>query len=381
VYLRNFSRYVGKVLGQPVYAFSVAGKRLKAYFYYLFSRGYAVLPEAVTLFLTHRCNLRCKMCGQWGDLGVTKKMAAREIKQEFSLEELKQLIDSFAEFKPNITLFGGEPLLYPECWDLIKYIKSKNMHCLMITNGALIRGQVKELVGSDIDELNVSLDGGEILHDQIRGLPGVFNKITSGLKELAELKKERGLKRPLVNLQCTITQYNYQHLEQLIDVAGQVSADALTFHNLIFLNEQALDEQKQYDRQLSADSGDWQGFVVVPQIDPDQLFSKIAGILSKKYSFSVDFYPNFSQAQLRKYYQDKQYIPPVQVCLSPWIVGYIFPDGEVKPCLNSTYSFGNIMTDDFKAVWNSQKAISFRRILKQTGIFPVCTRCTELYRY
>ncbi len=32
----------------------------------------------------------------------------------------------------------------------------------------------------------------------------------------------------------------------------------------------------------------------------------------------------------------------MQGAISPWLVAYVFPDGEVRPCLNCNYSYGNI---------------------------------------
>jgi len=50
-----------------------------------------------------------------------------------------------------------------------------------------------------------------------------------------------------------------------------------------------------------------------------------------------------------KYYTKTDYAGPgySSRCASPWMAVYIFPDGEVKPCLNSSYSYGNIITDKF----------------------------------
>ncbi len=380
---RNLKRFLGKFLRQPLYGFKVFIRRLKGYSSYYFGEGKAYFPEAVTLFLTHRCNLRCKMCGQWGESGVTKKMNKDFLKQELDFSQYKRLIDELAKFKPNITLFGGEPLLYRDSLELIKYIKARGMHCLMISNGALLTQYAKEIVDAGLDELNVSLDGKESLHDEIRGMPGLFNIITSGLKKVRELKKERKRKKPLVNLQCTITKYNYQHLEGLIEVAYEIGADSLTFHNLIFLGRDLIEKQKVIDKELNFSSQDWEGFVFEPQINVDELYEKIREILSKKYPFSVDFYPNLSLRGLREYYNNPSYLPSEYKprCLSPWIVAYIFPDGEIRPCLNFSYSFGNVKEVGFTQAWNSQKAVAFRKFLKEKRIFPVCVRCTELYRY
>lgn len=380
--LSNTRRFFYKALKQPAYALSVFARRLINYFYYFSSGGKSFYPEAVTLFLTYRCNLRCKMCGQWGESGVTKKRPAHDTKENLSFLELKNLIDDLSFFRPNITLFGGEPLLYPHLLELIRYIKEKNMHCLLITNGSLLDGQAKDLSESGLDELNVSLDAKSRLHDEIRGMPGLFKKIEEGLKKINGLKQRKRSRRPLINLQCTITKYNYHSLAEMLDVAEEVKADSLTFHNLIFLGRGEIEKQKEYDRLFGLNSFDWEGFVSSPEIDPGLLYKNIKKILKRNYSFPVDFYPNLSLEGLRKYYQDyPSSLEYSQRCISPWMVAYIFPEGEVRPCLNFSNSYGNITKDKFSRLWNSPEAQRFRRLLKQNKLFPVCLRCTELYRY
>lgn len=381
--LRNLKRYAYKAMRQPGYAFKVFLKRLEAQVFYLAGGGRSGAPEAITLFLTHRCNLRCKMCGQWGEGGITRRKSARYIKEELSAEALLSLVDDVAPFRPNITLFGGEPLLYPGCVEIIKRIKSKGMHCLIITNAFLLEELAEKLVDSGLDELNVSLDGKKELHDEIRGMPGLFNKIMAGFKKLRAVKAERKKGKPLLNLQCTITQYNYRRLEEMLDVAREAAADSLTFHNLIFINRSVLEKQKEADSLLSCSSGDWEGFAFEPGIDPDILYDKMTEISARKGGLKVDFYPNLSREELRTYYEHPWKVPRGYGgrCLSPWIVAYVFPDGEVRPCLNSTYSFGNIKDRPFGAVWNSPAAIKFRKTLKDSRMFPACARCTELYRY
>jgi len=380
---RNFKRFSNKVIKQPGYAARVLTKRAKAYFYYYYGQGKSSLPEAITLFLTHRCNLRCKMCGQWGDSGITKKMSHDSIKEELPFREFEKFIDDVSVFKPNITLFGGEPLLYSRCLDLIKYIKNKKMHCLMITNGSLLNKFAEDLVNAGLDELNLSLDGGKNLHDQIRGMPGLFERITNGLKEVNRIKKERGFVKPIINLQCTIIKDNYRRLDELLEVVKDVGADSLTFHNLIFLGRDLIEKQKFYDKLLGCSSSNWDGFVFKPEIEPEVLYSKIREIMTQKHRFMIDFYPNFSLKGLKEYYENPAYLPseyPAK-CLSPWITAYIFPNGEILPCLNFDYSYGNVKSDNFLRVWNGDSAIRYRRMIKDKGIFPVCVRCTELYRY
>jgi radical SAM protein with 4Fe4S-binding SPASM domain len=382
--LRNFKRFLFKALRQPGYAMTVFLRRSMAVFSYWLTQGYSCAPESLTLFLTHRCNLRCKMCGQWGEGGVTRKEGSDALKDELSPELYRKFLDDLSKIdRPAITLFGGEPLLYTGCLELIRYIKNKKMHCLMITNGSLLTDAAQAIVEAGLDELNISLDGGAELHDQIRGNQGLFQKIMDGISQVNYHKARMKSAKPLINLQCTITKYNYQHLEQLLPVAEQAEADSLTFHNLIFLDQTSLDKQKSFDAELGLSSKDWQGFVFEPGIDPQILREKISSILSIPRSFKVDFYPNFSGRELQRYYCDPGYQPVQQNsrCLSPWLVAYLFPDGTIRPCLNLDYAFGNLKENNFFTIWNNAQARKFRIALRENKIFPACIRCTELYRY
>jgi radical SAM protein with 4Fe4S-binding SPASM domain len=323
------------------------------------------------------------MCGQWGEVGVTKIQGTGYLTQELTRAELAKIIDDAASFKPNITLFGGEPLLHPGCLDTIGRIKQKGMHCVMITNGSLVSEVAAELVRHGLDELNVSLDGDAALHDEIRGVPGLFERITSGLKRIREEKTKQNRTRPLVNVQCTITQYNYIHLEKLIAVAAEINADSLTFHNLIFLDNESLTRQREFDRLFGCSSLDWEGFDFAANIDPELLYKKMCQIRSQKHPFAIDFYPNFNHEELAAYYTKpgRELSASCRRCLSPWIVAYIFPDGSLRPCLNSSYAFGNVKHESFASAWNSREALVFRQALKKAAAFPACARCTELYRY
>jgi len=382
----NIPRFLSKFLKQPIYAVKVALKRFKAYKYFKSKDGIAPFPESITFFLTHRCNLRCKMCGQWGESGVTKKsLELREQSlKEIGIEEWMRIIEDISSFKPNITLFGGEPLLYRYTTDLIKELKRKNFHVLMITNGSMLKNFAKELVDYRIDEINLSLDGDEKLHDEIRGLPGLFNRIREGILEVQKLKKKYKKKKPLINLQCTITKWNYKHLEKLIEVVNALKVNSLTFHNLIFLSNEIYEKQERsFQNDFGCGSFEWKGFIFSPDIDVEILIKKINEIKKMRKSFPVDFYPAFNENEIRQYYNNyyfrsKSYS---DYCLSPWIVAYIFPDGSVKPCLNLDYVFGNVKEENFISIWNNEKAIKFRQRLKEIKHYPACPRCTEFYRY
>jgi hypothetical protein len=42
---------------------------------------------------------------------------------------------------------------------------------------------------------------------------------------------------------------------------------------------------------------------------------------------------------------------------------------------------GDLHAASFKEIWNGERAVQFRRLLKERRYFPVCPRCTEFSRF
>jgi MoaA/NifB/PqqE/SkfB family radical SAM enzyme len=382
--LRNLRRFIRKAFEQPGYAVRVGRKRLLTYLYHWLSNGRAPLPEAITIFLTHKCNLRCKMCGQWGENGVTRATAGT-IGAELTITELKHFIDDVSSFKPNITLFGGEPFFHRDVIQLIEHVKARGMHCLAITNGSLLKPHAETLVRLGLDELNLSLDGDSATHNDIRGMDGLFERIADGIEEVNRCKAIYKVRKPLINLQCTINRDNYTKLEEMLSVAVRLKANSLTYHHLIFLDEQTCAKNQEFlSEHLAGTSSDnWKGFVFPSNMDPALILQKLHEIHDMKKDIFVNSYPNFSDVETLDYYRNPRYLPKNYRprCLSPWMSAYVFPDGEVRPCLNISYSYGNVKTRGFKELWNGTEAVRYRSLLRKQHLFPACIRCTELFRY
>ena len=83
-------------------------------------------PQKISLTLTNKCNLRCKMCGQWSETGYMKTQKA--IHQTMKLDDWKRVIDEIdANGIDWVLLRGGEVFLLDYIMDLLKYIESKNI--------------------------------------------------------------------------------------------------------------------------------------------------------------------------------------------------------------------------------------------------------------
>jgi len=270
IQLRNLKRNLAKSITQPGYALKAFKQRLLSYLTYAIHDGYSHYPETVDLFLTYRCNLRCKMCGQWGPSGTSREMSAKELKDELSLEEIYKIINDIKTFKPNVTLFGGEPLLYSNWEKVVSRIKGEGMRCNMITNGILLEKHASSIINLGTDEIIFSLDGPREVHDEVRGAKGTFDRAFKGLKLIRDIKKKSGLNKPVVNISSTIFETNYKRLDELISIAEELMASTITFHHLIFLSKEMYNHHnKIFKGYYGMVCNDWKGFVrdSLPDID------------------------------------------------------------------------------------------------------------------
>lgn len=83
------------------------------------TRAKVSFPQWITLQLIDACNLRCKMCYEWGENGSYHGRKSTLLK----LEVVKKLIADCAPARPYYALFGGEPMAYPWLADAVRRCK------------------------------------------------------------------------------------------------------------------------------------------------------------------------------------------------------------------------------------------------------------------
>jgi MoaA/NifB/PqqE/SkfB family radical SAM enzyme len=131
------------------------------------------IPVRVNLLITKFCNLSCFYC--YAEDILNKKHV-----EEFSLEELKDIIDQVYEAGSRwINILGGEPLIRNDIEELIDYIHQKGMIIEMTTNGYYVKKRLSAL--KKVDHLAISLDGNKDANDRARG-ENTFEKIVEGIK-------------------------------------------------------------------------------------------------------------------------------------------------------------------------------------------------------
>ncbi|MDH5718540.1 MAG: radical SAM protein [Spirochaetia bacterium] len=174
-------------------------------------------PTQLIFSTTYACNLSCVYCFQ-SDYKEKEPLLTENITNKF----FNYIEEKFKRetLRPYITLFGGEPLLAGKKYfnQLIYFLQKArdlNYEIAIVTNGYTLEEYVPVFKKEKfkIKEIQVTLDGGKIIHDKRRPAKGghsTFNKITAGI----DTALKNGYR---INLRSVIDKEN---IKSLIDLAG-----------------------------------------------------------------------------------------------------------------------------------------------------------------
>jgi len=295
---------------------------------------------------------------------------------------IRKLIDQIYTFKPYISLCGrGEPFLHPELFEIISYIKSKGLWCAIDTNGTLIEKNVDQLLSSKIDMVNVSIDSVGEIQDRIRGVPGAFQKAIDGMRALRAKSPKF---RPIIRINCVITGYSFEHLEEVYELARDLDVDILTLsHSFYVRTERMLRAQEKLSQNLpqAKEKISWDTVEIdAESIDYENLAKTIDRLRKKDEGIIVTVIPNLASGdKLQRYYEFKGFVEKRNTKCA-WKHTNIYPNGDVEMC-DGLYPMGNLNDSDFLEIWNNENFREFRRRLKKTKRFPICSACCRYYHY
>jgi radical SAM protein with 4Fe4S-binding SPASM domain len=108
--------------------------------------------------ITDSCNLQCKHC-------YIKNSAGNEL----SSKQIKDILTELEEMQGlRVLITGGEPLLHRNFDVINEMLPDFSLRAVLFTNGLLLKKE--RLRNLNVREIQVSIDGLESGHDQIRGI-------------------------------------------------------------------------------------------------------------------------------------------------------------------------------------------------------------------
>lgn len=307
-------------------------KRLLNLFLVKFSRILhlpAVLGMPLTLMFepANFCNLKCPLCPTGAGLLGRKKATLK-------FQDFKKILDQFSPYIIHLRLWNwGEPLLNPEIYKMIAYAKKHDIFVNTSTNSFfLTKENAKRIVESGLDEIIISLDGAsEETYKKYRK-KGNFSRVVGAMKTLVLEKKKSGSKNPKIKVQFIIMRHNEHEIEKAIKLAGDIGADSIFFKTVGMMDVSIYEPLKRY----------------LPE-----------------------------NKEFRRYKDKRQ--EKRNFCDYLWDETTVNVDGSVVPCCrdsHNSYSFGNVLTEPFKKIWNNRKYVEFRkRVLRNKQDIDLCRFC------
>ena len=175
-------------------------------------------PSYIIFFVTGRCNARCKMC--FYEENMRRGIGADN---ELSLDEYEKISKNIKLIN-ILGISGGEPFLRDDLSEIIK-ILYKNCKPLVVdlpTNSYFtdrVVTQVEAIVSDCremIVDIQLSIDGPEDIHNEIRGLKDGYKRLKETYKALLPLKKR--FKNLRVKACVVYSHYNQDHIEELFHI-------------------------------------------------------------------------------------------------------------------------------------------------------------------
>jgi len=338
-------------------------------------------PEWIVLGVNNICNLHCKMC----DVGTGYDQSNFAVNLvgthpvNMPLELIKRVIDDVAENFPGAKIGYAftEPLIYPHLIESLQYARSKKLYTAVTTNALTLVKCADDLCEAGLNDLFISLDGPEEIHNFIRGHKSSFQRACDGMKKVF-----LNANRPNVSVFCTITEWNINQLKRFVDFFADWPLKQIGLMHTNFTPEHVVKHHNSmYGKSYPASVSNITE-TDIGSMDMQVLWNEIVKIRSASYPFRVSFSPELSSIRELEVFYKMPEILIGKKCTDIFRNIMIKSDGSVIPAHGRCYNLpiGNIYENSIGEIWNSRVVSKFRKdITKAGGLFPACSRCCSAF--
>lgn len=326
-------------------------------------------PLGTVLYLTNKCNLRCKFC----EIGLSNIDGERHEIKELSTSQLDKILDAMVRLGTcSIYITGGEPFLSKNLWYLFD-LCSKNSITVdgITTNGStlnkLSKEQIRLLNKAGVRRIIISLDHADAKkHDALRGRDGLFSNIETFLKS-----KDAERLNVRYCISCVISKENYMDLPALIRWCS-------TIKNIRHINFQPVCEESIFV-DYKSDNPEKKSFLIDEERMSDfEIYLGAALKEAKRLNVSTTL--PFLKLWVKEYFKfartENFFFNKVMkgyVCSKPYNFLHINYNGDLLACTHIGPT-GNINDGDVVDLWKNA-AEKYRKILKKGKYFPKCRSC------
>jgi MoaA/NifB/PqqE/SkfB family radical SAM enzyme len=310
----------------------------------------------IVILMPHSaCNCRCVMCDIWKDNKNLKQLTEHDI---------TGLLTALKKFGTRqVLMSGGEALLNINFFGLCRILKKQDIKITLLSTGLSIKRNASQIL-EYVDDLIVSLDGDQPLHDAIRDIPGAFNKLKEGVEHIRSINPNYR-----ITARTVIHRLNFRNWPAIIEAAKAMGINQVSFlpadvSSHAFNRQTAWAEPKQHE-------------ILPAENELTDLQQVINQIIANENNFTSHFIAE-SKSKIQDIYHYYAAFYglnefPFKRCNAPWVSAVIEADGSVRPCFFHE-AIGNIRNNKFADILNSKEAIDFRRSLNM-GTNATCVKC------
>ena len=311
----------------------------------------------VVVLMPHSaCNCRCVMCDIWKGNHQLRQLSEQDV--EGLLDSLRQLGTQ------QVLMSGGEALLNPNFFRLCEMLKREGLRITLLSTGLLIGRHAEQLL-SLVDDIIVSLDGDEQLHDEIRNVPGAFRKLREGVELLHSRRPDYR-----ITARTVIHRLNFRNLPAIVQAALEMGLDQISFLPADVTSEA-------FNRAEPWDAPRQHQILPAEEELPAVLAVIEAFIRDQQELFESGFIAESPEKfrKIGRYYTASYGLNPFPYkrCNAPWVSAVVEADGTVRPCFFHA-PLGNVRERLLTEILNSREAVEFRKGL-DIGENETCRRC------
>ncbi|MBT0159178.1 radical SAM protein [Candidatus Bathyarchaeota archaeon A05DMB-2] len=298
-------------------------------------------PLSIHFGATRRCNLKCLTCN-------TRSLLTKNV-EDMTYGTFCKVINQLPHYTMRrVTCEGpGEPLLNPDLINMFAYAKQKGFITHTFTNATLLNEVDTIPLLKALDEITISIDGAtKETYEKIR-IGGKFEDVIRNVKQLAATKRK--IRAPTyLQINFTCNRLNYLEIPKMVLLASQLGVDCL-------------------ELSLMREFISWRPSKEYQHIIADELTCSFADI--KK---SI---PTTPRIELKIDYPGSLF----PGCTWPFRACYVTDNGFVTPCCvipdSERITFGNIVQEPLKKIWNNESYQEFRRQFILGKPPEVCLDC------
>jgi MoaA/NifB/PqqE/SkfB family radical SAM enzyme len=318
---------------------------------YITQKKPTLAPESLALVLTNACNLTCITCWSYSPLLAVKPNKAWKTRQ-LPFDLVGNLLEEIALIGTQrlILTGGGDPLVYPQFYEVVELAKKLSLKVTLISNLTLIRDfeRFKALKIDTIQANFSAADASSYVAFHPNRKPADFDKMMLQLEILSKTT-------PDLKLVCVICQTNVHLIDKTLHLAAKLSA-GIQFKLMSIAEGTANVAISEAERQIL--------------LSQESSINALAESLQVKTNLPV-FFKTLKGEHVHSF--------PIEEigCFAGHWYARVQADGEVRFCCNphESLTISNLHLENFTTIWQSEKYQAVRNKLRNQDFVSGCERC------